>query len=106
MLTLFFSKAHVKGHTRRVGGQVIQVQPYDTHVIAHPRMATPDLFDRLSDGRPRTAWLAARLGLGKRGDRTVRGWLAGIRNGQPAVMPYSVWFALVEILAPGAMQRK
>lgn len=57
------------------------------------------------DGRPRTAWLAAGLGLGKRGDRTVRGWLAGERNGQPAPIPYSAWFTLVETLSPGRMQR-
>lgn len=58
------------------------------------------------DGRPRTAWLAQRLGLGKRGDRTVRGWLAGERNGQPVTIPYSTWYTLVELLAPGTMRRQ
>lgn len=57
------------------------------------------------DGRPRTAWLAVLLGLGKRGDRTIRGWLAGERNGQPSAIPYTAWFTLVEQLDPGRMQR-
>ena len=53
------------------------------------------------DGRPRHQWLALRLGLSVRhGDKTVRRWLAG-----EVSIPYSAWFTLVELLAPGSMQR-